>query len=46
MVGLLGRDHWSVAGQWEVNARIGNQVGLELSQVDIQGAVEPQTGCD
>ena len=46
VVGLLGRDDRSVGGQREVDARIRHQVGLELGQVDVQGAVEAQRGRD
>merc|ERR1719322_2266055 len=46
MVGLLGRDDGSVGDQGEVDPGVGHQVGLELSQVHIQGSVEPQGGSD
>ncbi len=29
MVSLLCRDHWGIGSQWEVDTRIGHQVGLE-----------------
>ena len=44
MVGLLGGDHGRVRGEHEVDARIGHEVGLELGDVDVQGAVESE-GC-
>merc|ERR1712107_441192 len=44
MVGLLGRDDGSVGDQGEVDPGVGHQVGLELSQVHVQGSVEPQGG--
>lgn len=43
---LLGRNDRCVADQWVVNARVWNQVGLELVQVYIEGTIETQTGCD
>jgi hypothetical protein len=46
VVGLLGRDDGSVGDQGEMDARIGHQVGLELGQVDVEGAVETQRGGD
>ena len=46
VVGLLGRDDRSVSDQREVDTRVRHQVGLELCQVDVQGAVETQRGRD
>merc|ERR1719397_1893931 len=46
VVGLLGGDHRGVDGQGEMDPRVGHQVRLELSEVDVKGAVEPQRGCD
>merc|ERR1719322_1697416 len=46
MVGLLGRDDGSVCDQGEVDPGVGHQVGLEFSQVHVQGSVEPQGGRD
>merc|ERR1711973_357704 len=46
MVGLLGRDDGGVGDQGEVDPGVGHQVGLELSQVHVQGSVEPQGGGD
>jgi hypothetical protein len=41
LVGALGRgDDRRVADQGVVNTRVGDQVGLELVQVDVQGTVE------
>ena len=44
--GLGSRDHRSVGNEREVDARIGHKVGLELVQVDVEGAVEPEGGGD
>ena len=46
MVGLLSRDDWSVGGQREVDTGVGHQVGLELSQVNVQGTIKPEGGSD
>merc|ERR1719266_1106786 len=42
MVSLLSRDDRRIGDKREVNPWVGHQVGLELVQIDIQGAVEPQ----
>ena len=44
VVRLLSRDDGSVRGQHEVDTRVGHQVGLELSDIDVQGTVETQRG--
>ena len=46
MVGLLGGDDRSIGDQGEVDPGVGHQVGLELSQVDVEGAVEAEGGRD
>ena len=46
MVSLLSRDDWGVGSQREVDTWVGHQVGLELSQVDVESSVEPQGGRD
>lgn len=40
----LGGHNWCVADQRIVNTRIRDQVGLELVQVDVQGAIKAQAG--
>jgi len=40
VVGLLGRDDRRVRGKHEVDARVRHEVGLELSDIDVEGAVE------
>mmetsp|Transcript_87052 Transcript_87052/g.230521 ORF Transcript_87052/g.230521 Transcript_87052/m.230521 type:complete len:287 (+) Transcript_87052:756-1616(+) len=42
MVRLLRRDHGCIAGEHEVNARVGHQVRLELGDVHVQSTVEAQ----
>ena len=46
MVGLLSRDDRSVGRQGEVDTGVGYQVGLELSQINVQGPIKPQGGSD
>ena len=46
VVGLLGGDDGGVGGQGEVDTGVGHQVGLELRQIHVQGAVEAQGGGD
>src|SRR5690606_2583378 len=40
--GLGGRDDGRVGNQGEVDTGVGHKVGLELVQVDVEGAVEPK----
>merc|ERR1711959_506822 len=42
MVGLLGRDDWRVGGDHKVDAWVGYQVGLELSNINVEGAIESE----
>lgn len=44
MVGLLRGDDRRVRGEREVDTRVWHQVGLELRQVHVQGAIESE-GC-
>ena len=46
VVGLLGRDDGGVGNEWEVDTGKRHQVGLELRQVHVEGAVEAQWGGD
>ena len=46
VIGFLGRDDGRVGGQREMDARIRHQVGLELVEVDVEGAVEAEGGRD
>ena len=43
---LLGPDHRRVGDQREVDPGVGHQVGLELIEVDVEGAVKAKRGCD
>merc|ERR1712028_75071 len=40
VVGLLGRDDWSIGGKHEVDTGVGDKVGLELSDVHVEGTIE------
>ena len=40
--GTLGRDDRGIGGEGEVDAWIRHQIGLELVQIHIQGAIETQ----
>ena len=44
VVGLLRRDDRRVRREHKVDARVRDQVGLELGNVDVQGAVEAKRG--
>ena len=46
VVSLLSGDNWGVCGEREVDTWVGDQVGLELCQVDVEGTVEPERGSD
>ena len=41
---LRGRNDWSVCNKREVNSWVWNQVGLELVQIDVEGAIESEGG--
>merc|ERR1719158_1026530 len=45
VVCLLSRDDWCIACQHEVNTRIWHQVGLKLSDINIQRTIEAKRGC-
>jgi hypothetical protein len=42
VLALGGRDNRSVADQGVVDTRVGNQVGLELVEIDVEGAIESE----
>ena len=46
VVGFLGRDYRRIGYQREVDPWVGHQVGLELGQINVEGAVESQRGRD
>ena len=42
VISLLGGDDGCIGGQREVDARVRDQIRLELGQIDVEGAVETQ----
>jgi hypothetical protein len=42
VVGFLSRDDGCIGGKHEVDSRVGNQVGLEFSDIHIQSTIKPQ----
>ena len=46
MISFLGGDDWGVGGEREVDTWVGYQVGLELCQVNIEGTIKSEGGCD
>ena len=46
VVGLFGGDDGSVGGQREVDTWVGHQVGLELSEIHVEGTIEAQRSGD
>ena len=44
MVGLLGGDDGSVGGEHEMDTWVGDEVGLELSDINVEGTVESKGG--
>ena len=46
VLSLSSRDDWCISNQREVDARVWDQVGLELVEVDVQGAIEAEGSSD
>ena len=46
MRGLGGRDDRGVCDKWEMDTWVGNQIGLELCKIDIEGSIESEGGSD
>lgn len=46
VLALGGRDNRSVADQGVVDTRVGNEVGLELVKIDVEGAIESERRSD
>lgn len=42
MLALVGRNDRSVADERVVDSGVGNQVGLELVEIDVEGTVESE----
>ena len=46
VVGLLGRDDWGIGGKHEMDTWVWHQVGLELSDIDVEGTIESEGGSE
>merc|ERR1719499_504225 len=46
MVSFLSRDDGSIGDQGEVDPGVGHQVGLELSQINIESSIKSERGSD
>ena len=46
MVGLLGGDDGSVRGEHEMDTGVGDEVGLELGHIDVEGTIETERGSE
>jgi hypothetical protein len=46
VLSLSSRDHRGVGNEREVDTWVGDKVGLELVQVDIEGPIESEGGSD
>jgi hypothetical protein len=46
VVGLLGRDDGGVRGEHEVDTGVGDEVGLELGHIDVEGTIETERGSE
>ena len=42
MVSLLIGNDWSIGHQGKMDSGVGHQVGLELSQINVEGSVKPR----
>ena len=40
MISFLGRDNWSIRGKHEMDSGVWDEVGLELSDIDVEGTIE------
>merc|ERR1712051_782295 len=46
VVSLLSGDDWGVGGEHEMDTWVGHQVGLELSDIDVEGTIESEGGSE
>jgi len=46
VVSFLGRDDWGIGGKHEMDSWVWDQVGLELSDIDVKGTVESEGGSE
>jgi len=44
VISFLGRDNGSIRGKHEMDSRIRDQVGLELSDINVKGTIESEGG--
>mmetsp|Transcript_60546 Transcript_60546/g.69081 ORF Transcript_60546/g.69081 Transcript_60546/m.69081 type:complete len:448 (-) Transcript_60546:113-1456(-) len=44
VISLLGGDDGSIRGKHKMNSGVGHQVGLEFSNIDVEGTIESQRG--
>ena len=44
MISFLGRDNWGIGRKHEMDSWVWHQVGLELSNIDVEGTVESEGG--
>jgi len=44
MISFLGRDDWGVRGKHEMDSGVWDEVGLELSDIDVEGTIESEGG--
>lgn len=46
MGGLGGRNHRGVGDKWEMDARVGHQIGLEFGKINVERTIESKGGSD
>jgi hypothetical protein len=46
VISLLSGDDWGISHQWEVDTWVWDQVGLELSQIDVESTIETKGSSD
>jgi len=46
VVSLLSGDDWGVRGEHEMDTGVGDEVGLELSHIDVEGTIESEGGSE
>jgi hypothetical protein len=46
MVSLFSRDDGGIGGEGKVDAGVGDQVGLEFGQIDVEGTIEAEGSSD
>ena len=44
VISFLGGDDWGIRGQHEMDSWVWHQVGLELSDIDVEGTIESEGG--